>query len=344
MMRIGLATTIEDHAPSYHLRFRSVLNALQRQGKVADYSIIRKTFFGKRGRISFEERTDGILIARLRDLGLLKKVFDYAKSRKVPVIYETDDLILYERRSDSPIDGADAVTACLKQAACIIASTSYLAEELKPLNSVVTVFPNLLDPGIWNIPDSIRVHEDGQMKICCIGTGLMAENLSFIIPAMEYCEKKYGTNVIFSLWGNVKYLDERVRKLKNVTLTGKKVPYMKFARELQASSYAFGVVPLSDLRFNRAKSNIKYLEYAVSGIPAIFSQVEAYAAVSDRETCLLVENDPDAWKQGITSMIEDGGLRERLARNAFMQVKDRFILNETWTAQYVSILESCCGR
>ncbi len=306
MLRIGIAATMGDNAPSYHLRFRSVLNALQRDAKVQCHDIIQKSFFGLRRKCSFRDDLDIVLIARVRDLDLLKCTFDFADSRGVPVVYETDDLILCDRRSDAPSERAGEVTAYLKRAAGIIVSTPYLAEELRSHNRHTKVFPNLIDPAIWHLPLHRSHVRDRRLRICCIGTGLMKENFAMIVPAMEYCERRYKRDVVFCLWGNAKYLDARVKKMKNVTIFDKKMPYKAFSRRLEHASYDLGVVPLSDLRFNRAKSNIKYLEYAVSGTPAIFSRIEAYAGLSHGDTCLLVENDL-ILEAGDCRMTEDAG-------------------------------------
>ncbi|HYQ48744.1 MAG TPA: glycosyltransferase [Thermodesulfovibrionales bacterium] len=339
MLKIGIATTMDDRAPSYHLRFRSVLEALRRDGQLTYYPIIRKRLFGSRHRLSFEEGTDRILIARMRTPDYLKMIYDHAADRKIPVIYESDDLVLYERRRDEFIPQADMVAAYLQMASCLVVSTPYLGDELRYYNHRAFVFPNLVDPDIWQLPGSIGRRENGRIRICCIGTGLMSENISLIVPAIENCGRRYGRDVVFWLWGNAKYLGEKVGKLKNVRISDKRMPYRLFARRLQREAFDIGVVPLSDLRFNRAKSNIKYLEYAVSGIPAIFSRVEAYAGLFDGETCLLAENDPDAWQEKIERLIEDGGLRTALADRAFEDVRSRFVLDREWMQKYLLILE-----
>ncbi len=344
MLKIGLATTMEDNAPSYHLRFRSVLNALQREAKVQCHDIIQKAFLGQRRRCSFRDDQDIILIARVRNLEHLKRIFGFAESRGLPVVYETDDLLLCDRRSNAPAERAGELADYLRLSAGIVTSTPYLADQLRIHNGQTVVFPNLLDPAIWDIRVPVRAGETKPLKICCIGTGLMHENLSLIVPAMEHCAERYREDVIFCLWGNAKYLDERVKKMKNVTIFDKKMPYKAFSRKLQHASYDLGVVPLSDLQFNRAKSNIKYLEYAVSGIPAILSRVEAYAGLSHGETCLLVENDPDAWMQEICRMVEDRGLRTGCAERAYDDVSSRFVLNDAWAQKYFSILEKVVGR
>jgi glycosyltransferase involved in cell wall biosynthesis len=222
-------------------------------------------------------------------------------------------------------------------------STPYLADELRSLNSRVPVFPNLLDPEIWDLRRPARSGERKPLRVCCIGTGLMSENISLITPAMEFCEHRYNRDVVFCLWGNAKYLDERVKKLKNVTISHSKMPYRTFARKLQQEAFDLGVVPLSDLRFNRAKSNIKYLEYAASGIPSIFSRVEAYAGLLHGDTGILAGNDPDEWRQEIVRMVEDRGLRNRIAEQAFDDVSSRFVLNSARAQNYLSILENVRG-
>ncbi len=344
MIRIGIATAMGDHAPSYHLRFRSVLNVLQREGKVQVHDVVKKSFFGRGSRLCVKDGIDVVLIARIRNLDLLKSIFDVAQSRGIPIINETDDHLLYDRRSDTLREDADGVAEYLKRSAGIIVSTGYLADELQALNDRVTVFPNLLDPEIWDMRRPVRAGRSVPLRICCIGTGLMSENISFIVPAMERCAEKYGRDVVFCLWGNAKYLSARIKKMKNVTIFDTKMPYRAFARKLQHQTFDLGVVPLSDLRFNRAKSNIKYLEYAASGIPTIFSRVEAYAGLHHGETCLLAENDPDAWIQEICSMVENRGLRTGCAERAYEDVSSRFVLNDAWAQNYLSILENLIGR
>ena len=344
MIRIGIAATMDHKAPSYHLRFRSVLNRLQRDGTVQSHDMIRRVFFGRFTRFSLRDKPDIIFVARIRNLDHLKRMFDFAGSRGIPVVYETDDHLLYDRRSDTPREQAGLVSEYLKRSASIITSTPYLADELQSFNDHISVFPNLLDPEIWHISSPVPAGKGKPLRICCIGTGLMSENISLIIPAMELCEKRYGGDVVFCLWGNAKYLDERVEKLKNVTIADKKMPYRAFARKLQHEAFDLGVVPLSDLRFNRAKSNIKYLEYAVSGIPSVFSRVEAYAGLQHGDTCLLADNDPDAWMEEIVRMVEDRGLRTRLAEAAYDDVSSRFVLNGAWAQDYLSILEKVRGR
>jgi len=341
MIKVSVVSFFRGHAAAYHLRFKSIFELLRLEGKIK-YREIVKVIFGKYRRIAFDKNADLMFIGRTRDVYLLKRIFDCTAKFSIPVIYETDDLILFGRRKDTPIKNHDEVAGYLKKADGILTSTEYLADELKKYNSRVFTFPNLLDPNIWDVNIDKKVSNSKQIKICCIGTGMMPENLQYILQAIGKCNRLYSRDVIFYLWGNKKYIDANIRGLKNIVVIGKKVPYKKYAKALQKSDFDFAVVPLSDSHFNRAKSSIKYLEYGISRIPALFSKVKPYENLPDGESCILVENNPDAWCKEIIEMIENKELRYCLSQQVFNDVKNNYLLNKEQAGKYLSILESLC--
>lgn len=330
---------MRENAPSYHLRFKSIFELLRTNGKLSYHEII-KTYFGKYRTISFKKETDAVFIARITGPDYLKRIIGHASDNHIPVIYETDDLLLFDRRNDGPVKEHAVLSGYLAKVSGVITSTQYLADELRNYNCRVFLFPNLLDPKIWNANRPERRSSSGCLNICCIGTGIMPENLRLIVPAMEYCQKAYGRDVIFHLWGNDRYIDERVRKLKNVKIINKKTPYVKYARKLQERHFDLAVVPLNDSRFNRAKSNIKFLEYSISGIPSLFSRVKPYESLNDGVTCILAENDPDDWRDKIAKLTGSVELRQRLAAQALDDVLKNYMLNEAWAENYLSILRN----
>jgi glycosyltransferase involved in cell wall biosynthesis len=65
--------------------------------------------------------------------------------------------------------------------------------------------------------------------------------------------------------------------------------------------------------FNAAKSDIKALDYAFSGLPAIFSAVGPYkVAIEHGKTGLLVPNDTTSWIRAMSMLLDDPALRERI--------------------------------
>ena len=76
------------------------------------------------------------------------------------------------------------------------------------------------------------------------------------------------------------------------------------------------LAPLEDTVFNDAKSNIKFLEAAVLGIPSVSSpRANSRAAIVDGETGLLAEEWP-AWFDALDRLADDAGLRRRIGEAA----------------------------
>lgn len=74
------------------------------------------------------------------------------------------------------------------------------------------------------------------------------------------------------------------------------------------------IAPLEKNYFNSAKSQCKYLEYGLNGIPAVYSKW-FYTDVKDGETGFLADSK-DEWIEKLSWLIEDGILRETIGKNA----------------------------
>ncbi len=75
-----------------------------------------------------------------------------------------------------------------------------------------------------------------------------------------------------------------------------------------------GIAPLSDIPFNRNRSNIKVKEYAAAGIPWLASATGPYLGMGDRQGGRLVADD--AWGQELDRLISSARDRQKLAKKA----------------------------
>lgn len=92
-----------------------------------------------------------------------------------------------------------------------------------------------------------------------------------------------------------------------------------------------GVVPLTRNDFNEAKSYLKGLEYAASGIPFVATPTEEYRLLADAGVGRLAET-PDEWRDHMTELL-DPDVRRVEAERQRRIVKQRFNINgmgETW--------------
>ena len=85
----------------------------------------------------------------------------------------------------------------------------------------------------------------------------------------------------------------------------------------QQEGWDIGLAPLADTTFNRCKSAIKTLDYAVLGLAVVASDVAAYrGSLADGPGGMLVPNRPEAWFAALSRLVRDAELRRGLARGA----------------------------
>lgn len=116
--------------------------------------------------------------------------------------------------------------------------------------------------------------------------------------------------------------------------------YARFRDRLRERRWEIGLAPLRELDFNRCKTNIKYREYAASGIAGIYSRAEIYrTSVEDRRTGLLVPQESGAaWREAILELAENPMLRRWLARNALADLRANYRREE-----YVAAVAALVG-
>ena len=100
-------------------------------------------------------------------------------------------------------------------------------------------------------------------------------------------------------------------------------------------------LPLEPTRFNRHKSDLKFLECAGHGVAVLASPTVYARVVRHGETGMIYESS-ETFAAHLTRLIEDAPFRRRLAANAYREVAENRLLGrhyrqrEVW---YRSMLE-----
>lgn len=103
------------------------------------------------------------------------------------------------------------------------------------------------------------------------------------------------------------------------------MPLPEYREFMEKSKFDIGISPLEATKFTRCKYFNKYLEYTLSGIVGIYSNVEPYTyVVQDSVNGLLADNDDKSWEGKLTLAIEDSKLRISCAQNAQKHVLNTF--------------------
>lgn len=103
------------------------------------------------------------------------------------------------------------------------------------------------------------------------------------------------------------------------------MPLLEYRKYMEEQRFDLGFSPLSDSNFTKCKYFNKYLEYTLSGVVGIYSNVEPYTfVVQDGYNGFLADNTVESWMEKLTVAIENRDLRQECAKNAQTHVKNNF--------------------
>lgn len=115
------------------------------------------------------------------------------------------------------------------------------------------------------------------------------------------------------------------------------VPIHEYPRLFQGVDV--GIVPLADRPFNEAKSAIKGMEYAASGVPFVAADTAEYRWLADKG-CGRVARRPREWLRHLDELTDPGVLAEEAAKNsAAVAPLDSSLAGEEWEQALLSGLE-----
>jgi glycosyltransferase involved in cell wall biosynthesis len=275
----------------------------------------------------------------------------YAKAHGARIVYELDDYVMeidpyspaYEHYSRQEVQQgianylmlADAVTVTTKHLANKVLAHIDTISNTRP---AMFVLPNCVSGHEWEKWQTARAAIDRRPDIVTIGwhgSATHIKDLAVIVPAllqlMQACP-----NVRLVACG----LDY-FRIFKAFERFADRIEYRdwKDPKEFAGNLIDFdiGLAPLENTRFNKCKSNVKFLEYSMLGIPCIASNVEPYECIQNDKTGLLVGANESDWLKALIRMVRHKSTREGIgqtAKNWVMQ--NRLIENNyhKWAEAY----------
>lgn len=250
------------------------------------------------------------------------------------VLYDTDDDLLGEPGPPGLTArlGAERrdVRSLLALADLVTASTPVLAERLAPYaRAEVRVVRNALDPAWYEgiPPDVAAAADPGALRIVYHGPASRMRDYAVARAAVD--ETAAAVPGVRRVWlgaGGDPAAGAAVDEAR---------PWVDGAREFAASLAAarpgIGLAPLADDRYNRARSELHWLEYALAGAPSVLAGFDGpgpYDPVRDGVDG-LVARGPDGWRRQLAALAASPALRADLAGAA----RDRVLAGYTAAAR-----------
>jgi glycosyltransferase involved in cell wall biosynthesis len=242
------------------------------------------------------------------------KAVEYARNAGKLVVVDIDD-DLWNIHTSNPAFASwngtgclEVLQDCMSAANLVTVATQDLVSVARPINPNVRVIPNMLPAEHW---PSERVRRDGKERLVVGWAG----SPSHAIDLVEL------TGTVETLLESYPHVEVAIAGMRNVPFKPHK--RLRFIDPVMIEQYPsilaqfdIGMIPLADGRFNRCKSDLKFLEYSMIGIPSVASKVGPYeGSVEHGVNGFLARNAKD-WLKHLRRLVEDAALRDSIGQAA----------------------------
>ena len=304
-----------------------IVNELETILKAADLSVFQLT-----------SSRDLLLVLMTARLGVIKK----------PMWMDMDDWMFdlpsYNLASNpyQPNSEAEDVTfRQIKLADGIICSTQFIKDKLNEMfpGKPVHIVKNAIDFDIWdNVTRPTVLHDKNPdlIRIGYTGCGNHSGDMELIKePILALLEE----------FPNLEFVSLPFPSLDDITHPRFKrfdrwVALSKFPQMIADMEFDIGIAPLRDNNLNRAKSNLRWLEYSALKIPSVMSDIYPFHhSVNHGKDGLLVKNSNQDWYDNLRELIVDKKKRTEMGQKAYSKVKYHYNMEDV-ARGYLSVLKS----
>lgn len=269
----------------------------------------------------------------------------------IPVVFDIDDLVFdveaYSLNSNlrklpaaeqkELLEGAQLYNDMLRLADHAIASTPVLKEHMRPFQEgALCLVENGLDDSLRQLSEEDHGFPDTGKVIIGYGSGTRTHDADFaeVADALALLLSEYPC-VELAIFGHLNLPDSLTPYRSQI----KRVPFINsddYYRALR--QFDINLAPLESGVFNDAKSNIKYLEASVFGIPSIASPRATFVDIIRHGENGFLADDTQAWHKALVSLVKDPQQRYRIGQEARHTVLSRYSLPTLAQQQLLPLL------
>lgn len=308
---------------------------------------------------------DIFILHRVPYSQLINIVIDIAHLRGKPVVFETDDLIfdpdLYEHIGfvdTLPVEDArkyrndlERLTETFQRCDCVLTTTQFLAGEARRRGKQAYVHRNVPSTEMVRISEETfaaqrqrQEQQEGEARPVAIaffsGTGSHNRDFRVITEPLIWVLETYP-----QVWLHISGHLELGPEFSSFRTRIRRAPYVTW-RELPhlIARVNVNLAPLEqDNPFCQAKSENKFVEAALVGVPTIASRVDAYEfAITDGEDGLLATSSEE-WKDALRTLLDSPERRQEIGEAARRTAYERY-MPEQHAPKLLEILQAIAHR
>jgi glycosyltransferase involved in cell wall biosynthesis/Tfp pilus assembly protein PilF len=288
-------------------------------------------------------RFDAVIFYRVPATPRMVQLIAKSKELGVTTFYDIDDMIFdyhdYPPSFDSFKDlisrddyiglqlGVPLHRSAISLCDFSIASTPSLARRLAQIVGPHRVF--VQRNGFGKLHEQLALPSPGMRKrqkvTIFYGSGTKSHKEDFqelVEPALVEMVKRYGDKITIILVGYT----ARSQKLDSIRSNIRFVePIWDIAEYWSHLHKAdINIAPLKTSPMADCKSEIKWLEAAMFGVPSVVSGTETYREAVEHGVTGFICDTPEEWTAAIDLLVKDASLRYRLGATAWRRVRDNY--------------------
>lgn len=218
---------------------------------------------------------------------------------------------------------------------CVTVTTEPLRKEYARFNDNVRIVPNAIDFDLWEKPP-ITWNRD-EVRLLYTGAANHQEDFMFIKDVLKGLQDKHPKLKIVFIGTDWKILQNNLDYSRIEVHPWVKIetyPYL-----MRSLCCDIGIAPISKTKFNDCRSALKWKEYSALKMATVATDHGPYArAIKHGETGVLADS-PASWVDALSSLIESKDMREKIALNAYREVKKKYNLDFV-VDEWLSVFES----
>lgn len=283
-------------------------------------------------------------------------IVDQCHEAGAKVIYEADDAVIdsYGRERKNlmhigPQWRANAIETIAKADAITVTNWELADNYRRFTKKPIYVLPNFVDFD-WYGKDDINIQRNSdEIRLGWFGSRGHYEDLRELVPVIGKILEKYPTvKFVYCGYGGmssekllteVGWGEDVFRELpRNRREFYISAPPEHWPMKHKLLDLDIGMCPLIDDYFNRCKTHIKWMEYAMTRVPAVCSPTiyasspygkDRSPAVHHGKTGFIASNQEE-WYNHLATLVEDAALRREIGKAAYKEVEKEWDLDRHW--------------
>jgi len=206
--------------------------------------------------------------------------------------------------------------AMTRAADTLVAGNNFLRDQALRCNGAgrIHVVPTCVDPDQYPLAEHDR--DKSEVQLVWVGSSSTLRGLEAIRPLLDNLGRECGPGL------GLKIICDRFLKLRGLPVRA--CPWSAEHEALDIASADIGISWLPDDDWSRGKCGLKILQYMAAGLPVVANPVGVQVEmVRHGETGFLAAT-PAEWREAVTRLARDPGLRRWMGRVARLRVEREF--------------------